>query len=157
MQVRDVMRRTIHRAHPRQSADDAAQVMSWHGIGFLPVMDEGGLIGVITDRDIVVRCDREKRDPRHARVRDAMTGRVACCHEDDDLNTAAAIMAKAHVRKLPVLWHMGQPNLIGIVSFYDSGNKVGRDLIYEILETQHVPDPRTMARPEDPVAGTAID
>jgi CBS domain-containing protein len=140
MQVRDFMRRNIQTADPGQSLNEAAHLMSRQGIGFLPVMDENRLVGVLTDRDITVRCDGEDKDPGSVRVRDVMTRSIVCCHDDDDVKTAAAIMARAHVRRLPVLWHSGWPNLIGVVSIDDIADKIDADFTHEILRTERLPD-----------------
>lgn len=96
-------------------------------------------------------------DTRHCypRARDVMSRSIVYCHDDDDRQTAAAIMAQAHVRRLPVLWHTGQPNLIGVISLDDIAEQIDADLIQEIVHPQRLPDPQAVAR-GDVEGGTVI-
>lgn len=79
------------------------------------------------------------------RARDVMSRSIVYCH-DDDLQAAAAIMAQAHVRRLPVLWHTGQPNLIGVLSLDGIAEQIDTDLIQEIVHPQRLPDPQAVVR-----------
>jgi len=94
-------------------------------VGPLPVCDNDRLIGMLTDRDIVVRCVAEGRDPRSTKVRDAMTEGVTWCFEDDDVEDAAGRMKQDQIRRLVVLNQ--DKRLVGIVSLGDLAVETGGD------------------------------
>lgn len=104
MKVRDAMAKTITCASPGDRIDDAARAMSAEGAGFLPVVDNGGLVGVLTDRDIVLRCIAEgPANPRECSVGEVMSTDVRTISPDDDLGEAARIMSEGEIRRLPVV------------------------------------------------------
>jgi CBS domain-containing protein len=86
-------------------------------IGVLPVCDEEGLVGMLTDRDLVVRVIAARRDPKAVRVGEAMTPNIVYCFEDDDVSRAAQLLADHQIRRLPVLSR--EKSLVGIVSLGD--------------------------------------
>lgn len=86
-------------------------------IGFAPVVEQDVVVGVITDRDIVVGGIASGRDPRTTRVSEVMNHDFTCCHEDDDLSQAAAAMEKKKVRRLFVL-DRGE-HVMGVLSLHD--------------------------------------
>ncbi len=87
---------------PDETLEAAARRMREAGVGALVVSDDGRAIGILTDRDIVVRSTAEGEAPAAADVRSAMTPQVIACREDDDLERAAARMAAGAVRRLVV-------------------------------------------------------
>jgi len=115
--VKDVMTPQAEVASPDETVEDAAVTMKALDIGVLPVCDEEGLVGVLTDRDIVIRVVAEKRDPKAVRVGEAMTPNIISCFEDDDLDTVAALFSDHQIRRLPVLSR--ERDLVGIVSLGD--------------------------------------
>jgi CBS domain-containing protein len=114
MQVFEAMTHEVVSVLPQTSIVDAAMVMKTLDVGPLPVVADGQLVGVITDRDIAVRATAKGFDPRTTEVDMVMTRQVVACHEDDDVRTAARLMQEAQVRRLPVVDHSG--DLAGIVS-----------------------------------------
>jgi CBS domain-containing protein len=117
MRVKDVMTPQAEVASPDQTVEDAAVIMKTLDIGVLPVSDEEGLVGILTDRDIVMRVLGEKRDPKAVRVGEAMTPNIVSCFEDDELSKAAALFADHQIRRLPVL--NSERELVGILSLGD--------------------------------------
>lgn len=94
-------------AHPTsveqsQSIVEAARLMRDENVGSLPVMEEGRLLGMITDRDIVIRLVAEGRDVGAASVGDAHSGVPVSVEPENDLDVALALMARHQVRRLPV-------------------------------------------------------
>jgi CBS domain-containing protein len=85
-------------------------------IGSLPVGENDRLIGMITDRDIVLRAVAKGRDTK-THVRDVMSDRIQYCFEDDDVGSAAENMASLGVRRLPVLNR--NKRLVGIIALGD--------------------------------------
>src|SRR5262249_45252353 len=92
MQVHDVMTRGVECVAPDTTLQEAARKMKELDVGPMPVCDNDRLVGMLTDRDIAVRAVAEGRDPKTARVRDAMTEGINYCYEDDDVAVAARQM-----------------------------------------------------------------
>jgi CBS domain-containing protein len=103
--------------HPRSTVAEAAEKMKGLDVGILPVCDGDRLMGMLTDRDIVVRIIADQRDPKQTTVIDAMTPQVAYCFEDEDVQEAAMLMVDKQIRRLPVLNR--DKRLVGIVSLGD--------------------------------------
>jgi CBS domain-containing protein len=117
MQVSEVMTN-----HPRvlNAADTvlhAAQTLAAEDIGSLPIADGDRLIGMVTDRDIVVRCVAKNLDPADTQLRDIVSGEPRYCFEDEDADHVARNMDELLVRRLPVMNQ--QRRLVGIVSIED--------------------------------------
>ena len=111
--VSDVMTRDVHLASPNQTIREAAAEMAKADIGSLPVGENDRLIGMITDRDIVLRAVAQGRDSK-TQVRDVMSEHIEYCFEDEDIGRAAENMASLGVRRLPVLNR--DKRLVGIVA-----------------------------------------
>ena len=117
MQVKDVMSPRPVTIEPEESAALAARLLSRHDIGFLPVCAPAGkLLGVVTDRDLVVRCVAAEADPATLPVERLMSRRLRAVGPADDLRLAAEEMARAQVRRLPVVEN---GILVGTVSLGD--------------------------------------
>ena len=133
MQVFEAMTPNVVSVLPDTPLVDAALAMKNLDVGPLPVVDEGHLVGVITDRDITVRATAEGRDPRTTRVMEVMSREVVTCREGDDVHRAARLMQEAQLRRLLVV--DGEGNLTGIVSLGDLALQTGDDrLTGETLE-----------------------
>jgi CBS domain-containing protein len=117
MKLVDVMTREVRFVSPEDSLHEAARSMAEGGVGALPVCDGGRLVGMVTDRDIVVRSVARGEEPRVVRVADAMTYDVECCSEDASLDEVGRRMAERQVRRIVVL--DGGKNIVGIVSLGD--------------------------------------
>ncbi|HKC93381.1 MAG TPA: CBS domain-containing protein [Nitrospira sp.] len=133
---------------PDATAEDAASVMKTLDIGVLPVCDEEGLVGILTDRDLVVRVLAAKRDPKAMLVGEAMTPSVVYCFEDDDVERAALVMAGQQIRRLPVLDR--NRKLVGIISIGDIAAQGQSQLGGEVLEEVSQPTgPKRADTPPD--------
>lgn len=117
MKVFDLMNPHVECTRPDAPLQQAADRMKELDIGSLPVCHEDRLVGIITDRDIVVRSVSEGHDPESDHVEDVMTPEVICCFEDQDAGVAADLMRKNQIRRLPVLNR--DKRLVGIVSLGD--------------------------------------
>ena len=117
MLVKEVMTPHVVSIAPEESAALAARLLARHGLGALPVCSaEGILRGMVTDRDIVVRCVSAGDDPERTRVAEIMTRRVLAAEPDRSVDEAARLMAREQVRRLPVQEH---GRLVGMVSLGD--------------------------------------
>src|SRR5436305_8700896 len=113
MKISKVMKRDAKLTSPNDTLQHAAKLMKDCDCGILPVAEGDRLIGMITDRDIAVRCIAEGKGP-DCKVRDAMTEEVKYCFEDEDIDHVCKNMADIQVRRLPVMNR--DKRLVGIVS-----------------------------------------
>lgn len=125
MKIREIMTRDVEIAHAGMGLQEAARMMRDADTGFLPVGEGDRLIGTVTDRDIVVRCVADGRDPSQASVRDVMSDKPVFCHADQDTAEAAQIMADRQIRRLPVVDE--DMRLIGVVSQGDLATRTSDD------------------------------
>lgn len=117
MKVYDLMTPGTVTVDPKSSAATAAKLLSRHNVGVLPVCtQEGRLQGVVTDRDIVLRCVAAQEDPEQTSVEEIMTRGCATVASQDDCQAAARIMAQKQVRRLPVV---DDGRLVGMLSLGD--------------------------------------
>lgn len=117
MQVKDVMSTKTISVAPEESAAVAARLLSRYNIGSLPVCThDGKLRGVVTDRDIVVRCVANDDDPHQTKVSEIMTRRVISVSPTEDTSAATERMAHAQIRRLPV---EDGGRVVGMVSLGD--------------------------------------
>lgn len=116
MKVQDAMARTVTAVAPDSAIADAARAMRDEDAGFVPVVDGGRLVGVVTDRDIVLRCIAadEPIDPQQGEVATVMSTAIVTVAPEDDLDAAGAAMADHGVRRLPVVTGGGE--LVGVLS-----------------------------------------
>jgi CBS domain-containing protein len=116
--IRDVMTRNPVCVSDKDSIREAARIMAREDTGVVPVVDNGKkIIGMITDRDIVVRLVAEGKDPSNAKVNEAMTKNVRSIKEDSTVADALNVMKGAEVRRVPVVNNNNE--VVGIVSMGD--------------------------------------
>ena len=117
MQVKDLMNPSVITIEPGSSAALAARLISRHNVGSLPVCGKDRrLRGVVTDRDIVLRCVAAEEDPAQTPVRDIMTRSCATVSPGDDCREATRLMSLHQVRRLPVV---EEGRLVGVISLGD--------------------------------------
>lgn len=116
MRVADAMTRDVQIIKPDQSIVEAAKMMAECDVGSLPVADNDKLVGMITDRDIVVRGLAQGKT-QDCRVQDVMSADIKYCFDDEDLDDVAQNMGDLQIRRLPVVSR--DKRLVGIVSLGD--------------------------------------
>src|SRR5919109_2967298 len=121
MQVQEIMTRNVELTNPNTTVRDVARKMRADNIGALPVGENDRLVGMVTDRDILMRTVAEERAPGNTSVREVMSEKVYYCFEDEDVDKAAQIMAEHQVRRLPVLNR--DKRLVGVVALADLGRR----------------------------------
>ena len=132
MKVRDAMHRGVEWVAPTTPVTRLAQLMSEHDIGAIPVGENDRLIGMVTDRDIVVRGLANGRDPAKLTARDVMTKGIIFCRDEEDLDDATRTMELKQVRRLPVIDR--DKRMIGILSLGDVSSACEQDLSGEVLQ-----------------------
>ena len=106
MKVREVMQSPVVCVGPGQSVESAARVLERYRIGAVPVCNsQGQLCGMLTDRDLVVRCLAVGKLPAATCVREIMTKQVISVSPDMEASVAAHLMGRKRVRRLPVVEH----------------------------------------------------
>jgi CBS domain-containing protein len=114
--VRHVMTESPKTLGSAMSAEDAAGLMATLDVGVIPVVDDGELIGLVTDRDLVVRVLASREDPAEVRLGSILTKAPVTVSPDMRLTQARELMQRHRVRRLPV---MKADRLVGIVSLGD--------------------------------------
>lgn len=114
-QLRDVMTTNVQCCNPQDQVSQAAMMMKQLNVGSVPVCENQSVIGMITDRDIVLRCVAENL-PATTSVQQVMTRDVVTAPPDMSADKAAHLMSEKQIRRLPVVEN-GQ--LIGIVAIGD--------------------------------------
>lgn len=132
MQVREVMSKHVEWIAPDSTISQAAERMRDLDIGSLPVAEDDRLIGMLTDRDIVVRCIAGGGNPGKMQVRDAMSSQVYYCREDQPVEAVASGMGSAQVRRMPVV--NAEKRLVGILSLGDISQSAQPEATGEALK-----------------------
>lgn len=115
-----------------ETLEAAARKMKDLGVGALPVCGEHGrLVGMLTDRDIVVQCIAAGADARTARARELAEGKPVTIGADDSVEEAVRTMQEHQVRRLPVI---DGHDLVGMVSQADVARSLPEDRVGELVE-----------------------
>ena len=141
VKINEIMRRIVHTIRAEDTLDIASRHIANENIsllpvveravvgeshlpqkvieklGFMPVIEEDVLVGVITTRDIVVRAIAHDKNPKTTPVSDIMTMDFACCRDNDDIADALAIMERRNIRRLFAL--DSNNRVVGLVSRHD--------------------------------------
>ncbi len=129
--VRDVMTANPECVTERDSVRDAARIMQKSDTGVVPVVDGKKIVGLITDRDIVVRLVADGKDLTNASVRDVMTTNVRSVRDNAGVSEVLDLMSNVQVRRVPVI--NVNDELVGIVSMRDLANEAGRRKVGETI------------------------
>jgi CBS domain-containing protein len=122
MKISDVMTKNPRTASPSDSLQAVAAIMRDEDTGVVPIVENGRLVGVVTDRDIVIRCVAEGN--LKAKATDAASDDVVTVTADMSIADAAELMGEHQIRRLPVV---EGDKLVGIVSLGDIAVKEGKD------------------------------
>lgn len=125
MKAKEIMTSDFEMIEATSPLTAASQKMKSLNVGVLPIREGTKLIGLVTDRDIVVRGLAEKRDPSSTQVKDIVSSHLACCSEEDDVEDAAKLMKEKKVRRLIVCDQNRTPT--GIISLGDIAAKAKQD------------------------------
>ena len=130
MKVSEIMTREPSTLAPTSTIGEAATIMRQDDCGSVPIVEAGRLVGIITDRDIVVRVLAGGKDAKTTRVSEAMTADPVTVSPDTSVDEAQKVMAERQVRRLPVVEDGRLVGLvvIGQVARRDSAKDVGQTL-----------------------------
>jgi CBS domain-containing protein len=130
--VKDLMTPDPTTVPPETSVSEAAEQMAREDVGPLPVVENDRLVGIVTDRDLVVRVLAEGRDPSSTTVREVASEELVTASVDDDLVTTLELLAKHQVRRVPVV--DDGDRLVGIVAQADVAREVSSPWVGDVVE-----------------------
>lgn len=134
MEVRDCMCNEVNWVSPSDSICNCAKLMSTNHIGCVPVCDDNQrVVGLITDRDIVLRAIAADKDVKTTPVSEIMSCNVCICNPDMDINEVQNMMSENQIRRIPV---MENNKIVGILTLGDlAANKgVNNEMVSSTLE-----------------------
>jgi CBS domain-containing protein len=139
MKVREIMTPNVRCIAPETSLKEAATIMGALDVGALPICNSDRLAGMLTDRDIALRCVARGRDPEKTPAREAMTESIIFIYDDQDVGEAARLFETKQIRRLPVLNR--KKRMIGIISLGDlavnAGEVLGGEALKEVSQPSH--------------------
>lgn len=134
MHVKEIMTSQFEMIDATRSLNEAAEKMESLNVGVLPIREGTKIIGLITDRDIVVRGLARQRDPSSTQVKEIISSHLISCSEDDSVEEAVRLMEDNKVRRLLVCNQDRTPT--GIVSLGDIAAKTSQEeLVGAALES----------------------
>lgn len=136
MKVKDCMCKNVCCIKADTKLNEVAKLMSENHIGCIPICDESDCIcGIITDRDVILRCIACDNDAKNVPVSEIMSTNVCTCEENEDITDATGIMSRNHIRRLPVC--DSENHVIGILTLGDIANqnkKIGEEEVSDTIE-----------------------
>jgi len=136
MKINDVMTKDVINVDVNTKIEQVAKIMKEHNIGSIPVCDGNNIVGIVTDRDLVIRglANNSKGD---LVVRDIMTSNPVTCSSENDVMDATRIMSERQIRRLIIV---DNNNLVGMVSLGDLAvENVAKDEVGEALKEISIP------------------
>lgn len=136
----DIMTEDLVYCMPDDTVTEVARLMKKEDIGPVLIVDNersSTLVGIVTDRDLVLKVIAEGLDPKTTKVNDVMSKKLVTCYADDDVEQAMNAMAQFQLRRIPVVGD--NMKLIGIISQADVATRVGEpsrtaEVVREISE-----------------------
>lgn len=125
MKVKDKMTKAVAYVNPDSNMVEVAQLMQKHNIGSIPVYNQGTVVGIVTDRDIVVRNVAHGKTPKDTRVQDVMTSQVTTVSPDMEIDEVTKLMAQQQIRRIPVVENN---QIVGMLSLGDIASDVRFDM-----------------------------
>jgi len=116
LKVKDIMTKEVTCVNPSTNIVETAQLMQKHNVGSIPVCDNTGVVGIVTDRDIVVRNIAVGKNPQQTPVSDIMTCGVTTVAPEMDINEVTKMMSSTQIRRVPVV---DNKKIVGIVALGD--------------------------------------
>jgi CBS domain-containing protein len=138
MKVKEIGMKEVHCASPSMNLSEVASMMKRHSIGVVPVCQGKKLLGVLTDRDLVISCVAADMNPKECKAREFMTANPISVTPDTDLEDAARLMGREQIHRLPVV---EAGDLVGMISLGDVSMALSRNdsLVAETLRKISTP------------------
>jgi CBS domain-containing protein len=136
MLVRDIMSHPVYTVKSDASVQFAAEMMATHNVGALPIVNDGRLVGVLTDRDVVHRCMAPGLSPTEMKVSEIMSADPIALPPDADVDEAAHMFMNMRVRRLPIV-ESDRP--VGMLTVDDVARLWGNDEITLLMVRRVAP------------------
>lgn len=139
LKIKDIMTKNVKTVNSNDPVSQAATLMQEINVGSIPVVEGKKVVGIVTDRDIVLRNVANEKTP-HEKISSVMTKNLISVSPETDIHEAAHIMAKNQIRRLPVI---NNEELMGIVSIGDLAveeifeNEAG-EALHDISQKKHI-------------------
>lgn len=146
-QIREIMIDKVKLVHPDTKLNQVAQEMKNFNIGVVPVVDGDHVVGMLSDRDIVIRAVAEGKDVKQMTVREIMSEGVNTIYEDQSTDDLANVMKDEKIRRVVVLDH--DEHVAGIVSLGDVATYLGGNLSGDILSNIASSSPKKPEKTEE--------
>ncbi len=114
--VSDLMSKNVAAVSPDTSLEEVARMMKEMNIGSVPVCESGRVVGIVTDRDIIIRELANGKNPVSVKVKDVMSSGISTASPDMDIHDAAKLMSDKQIRRLPVVEN---ERLVGMIAIGD--------------------------------------
>lgn len=144
MNIEKAMHKGAKWVSPDTPVSDVAALMKKEDIGSVPVAEGDRLVGMITDRDLVLRVLPDGADPKTLKARDVMTKGVVYCSTDQSIEDAIHLMEDKKIRRLPVM--NTEKRLVGMLSLGDVSHHASRELSGELVHALAAPHGRSGVR-----------
>ena len=135
MKVKDCMCGEVYTVSPDTKVYDVAKIMEKNHIGCVPVCDQNNsLVGMVTDRDIILRSIASDKDVKNTNVSEIMTCNICSCNANDDISEAEQKMSTNQIRRIPVV---DNNKVIGILTLGDLANyneEIGKEQLCDTIE-----------------------
>ena len=139
MKVRDLMTKEVKYCRPDANLAAASALMWTNDCGVLPVVEDGKLTGIITDRDICIALGTKNRRAAEVRVGEVASQNVETCSADEEVHSALATMRRAKVRRLPVVDDGKLEGILALNDFVEAVDRKHGDIDYEdVMNTMKV-------------------
>lgn len=139
MKARDIMHRDATCIPADETLDRAAQMMRNMDVGALPICNNDRLIGMLTDRDIVVRCIAEGHDPSRVRAGDLAQGTPRWVDADTDVSAVLDMMERNQIKRLPVIDMKNGKKLIGMICESDLARNISDEQLMQFVTAVSIP------------------
>lgn len=118
MKIKECMNNNVYCLKPENTVQDCAKLMNEKHIGCVPVCDEEkNIVGLVTDRDVILRSIACDRDTKQTPLSEIMTTKVCCCNSEVEIYEAEDLMCRNQIRRLPIIDDNNK--IIGIISLGD--------------------------------------
>jgi CBS domain-containing protein len=152
MKVRELMTTDITTAELGTTLEEIATIMRHEDVGAVPIVDDDEVVGIVTDRDIVVRCVAEGGDPGESTAEDVVTEGLVTVSADSDVQEAVELMSRHQIRRLPVV---REGRLEGMISLGDVAVKIADrkgqvlDQVVKRADLRHPPQAQRTGEHQD--------
>ena len=131
MKVREIMSNRVLSLRHNDTVSQAAELLCKNNVGSLPIVTDGELVGMLTDRDIVLRCVAGRSDATQMRIGEIMSTKLVTVSPEDSVEHAMELMAEHRIRRLPVV---EKTRVVGMLSLADVARANVGGLLAETVE-----------------------